>query len=138
MPTRGCPPKGLAVWVATVVVPASLLAGPRIAPVAATCSAEQPQRAIDADGVRDRCVARADPQCGRGAELRTDATGPADACVVPGSTSGKAAKSKTPGCGSGYRLQVAAGKDACENAGPPVCPKGSKLEARPGEDQCRY
>ncbi len=141
MPKMGCPSKYLAaaIGVAAAMTPVSLLAGPGIAPVASTCPAEQPRRAKDADGVRDRCVARVDPQCARGAELRTDVTGPADACVVAGSTSGtKAGKGKTPGCGSGYRLQVAAGKDECEKADPPVCPKGSKLEARPGEDQCRY
>jgi hypothetical protein len=141
MPKAGCPSGFLVAvtWVAAIVAPGSLLAGSRIAPVAAACPAERPQRAKDADGVQDRCVNRAEPQCAIGAELQADMTGQADSCVVAGSASGtKAAKGKKPGCGSGFRLQVAAGKDACENAGPPVCPKGAKLEARPGEDQCRY
>ena len=141
MQKMGCPSRYLvaATCVAAAVAPASLLAGSRIAPVAAMCPAERPQRAIDADGERDRCVARADPKCPSGAEPRTDVTGQADACVVAGSTSGtNASKGKPPKCGSGFRLQVAAGKDACEKSGPPLCPSGSSLKARQGEDQCRY
>ena len=72
------------------LAPPSLLAGPRIAPVAAACPAERPERAIDADGVNDRCVARAEAACPGGAELRTDATGVADACVVAGSAGASA------------------------------------------------
>ncbi len=128
-----------AACVAAAAAPASLLAGSRIAPVAALCPAERPQRATDADGERDRCVARADPKCPSGAEPQTDVTGQADACVVAGSTDGtNAGTGKPPKCGSGFRLQVAAGKDACEKSGPPLCPSGSSLKARRGEDQCRY
>ena len=141
MPKMGYPSRYLvaATCMAVAVASAPLLAGSRIAPVAASCPAERPQRAIDADGERDRCVARADPTCPSGAELRIDVTGRADACVVAGSTSGtNAGKGKPPKCGSGFGLRVAAGKDACEKAGPPLCPSGSRLTARPGEDQCRY
>jgi hypothetical protein len=141
MPKMGCRSRYLvaAAGVAAALAPASLLAGSRIAPVAAMCPAERPERAIDADGERDRCVARADPTCPSGAEPRTDVTGPADACVVAGSTSGaNAGKGKPPKCGSGFRLRVAAGKDACEKAGPPLCPSGSSLMAKRGEDQCHY
>jgi len=141
MPKMRCPSMYLvaATCVAAAVAPASLLAGSRIAPVAAMCPGERPQRAIDADGERDRCVARADPKCPGGAELGTDVRGQADACAVAGSTRGTSAgKGKPPKCGSGFRLQVAAGKDTCEKAGPPLCPPDSKLNARPGEDQCRY
>ena len=124
---------------AAAVAPASLLAGPRIAPVAAVCPADRPERAIDADGVNDRCVARAEAACPGGAEFRTDATGVADACVAAGSAGGASAgKGKPPKCGSGFRLRVAAGKDACEKAGPSSCPSGSRLETRRGEDLCRY
>lgn len=141
MPKRGwsSPYLVAAAWVVAAAAPASLLAGPRIAPVAAICPAERPERAIDADGVNDRCLARAEATCPGGAELRTDATGVADACVVAGSAGGASAgKGKPPKCESGFRLHVAAGKDACEKAGPSSCPSGSHLEPRRGEDLCRY
>jgi len=138
MPKRGWPLSYLvaATGLAAAIAPSSLLAGPRIAPVAAACPAERPERAIDADGVNDRCVARAEAMCPSGAELRTDVTGVADACVAAGSTSTN--KGKTPKCGSGFRVRVAAGKDACEKAGPSSCPSGSRLEPKQGEDLCRY
>jgi len=128
-----------ATCLAAAIAPPPLLAGPRIAPVAARCPADHPRRAIDADGEGDRCVARVDPKCPGGAELGIDVTGPADACTAAGSTGGaKAGKAKPPKCGRDFRLLVAAGKDACEKADPPVCPPASKLHTRPGEDQCQY
>lgn len=128
-----------AACLAAAVAPALLLAGPRIAPVASRCPPELPQRAIDADGESDRCLARAEPKCPGGTELRTDVTGPADACAVAESAGGaKAGKAKPPKCGREFRLRVAAGKDACEKAGPPLCPPDSRLKTRRGEDQCQY
>ena len=141
MPKMGRPSMYLvaAAVVAAAMTAAPLVAGPRIAPVAATCPPERSERATDADGVRDRCLTRADPVCAKGAELRTDAAGPADACVAAGSTSGPdAGKGKPPKCESGFRLRAAAGKDACEKAAAPLCPKGSNYQPKPGEDQCHY
>ena len=126
-----------ATWVATAMAPASLLAGRKIGDVTATCPSDLPQRSKDADGVRDRCLARADPKCADGAELRHDVAGEADACVVAGPTAGSDA-GKAPKCGSGFHLRVAAGKDVCEKTGPPTCPTGFTLKAKPGEDQCHY
>jgi hypothetical protein len=121
----------LVTCVALAAAQAPLLAGPRVAPVASACPAERPHREPDADGTRDRCVARADATCPAGTALRTDATGQADACAPDSTDPGKA-----PKCPGGTQLRVAAGKDPCESAGPPTCPSGFKLKPTKGPDQC--
>jgi hypothetical protein len=121
---------------AAITTPAALLAGPRIAPVAAVCPMDQRERVIDADGERDHCVGRTAPKCATGAELRVDVEEKADLCVAAGS--GGAEKGKAPKCSNGFRLQKVAGKDVCERSSPPVCPSGATLKVGQGEDQCHY
>jgi hypothetical protein len=117
--------------------PSSALAGSRIAPVAALCPPDRPQRVVDASGEGDRCVAREDPKCPPPTTLRTDAKGEADACVAA-DAGPNAPKAKVPKCRGGFRLQVGTAKDVCEKSGPPLCPSGAILKTMRGEDQCRY
>jgi hypothetical protein len=126
----------VAAWVVAPVAQAPLFAGRRIAPVTSSCTAERPQREVDADGVKDRCVARSRPTCPTGTELRSDVNGEADACVA-GSAGGAAAGS-APQCVRDSRLRPAAGEDVCEQAGSPACPPSSKLKAAKGQDRCHY
>jgi hypothetical protein len=133
-------------WVGLVAVtgltaawPASALAGSRIAPVAATCPPDRPQRVVDASGEDDRCVAREDPKCAPATALRIDAKGEADVCAGADPAAGpSASKTKAPKCRGGFRLQVGTAKDVCEKAGPPLCPSDAILKTIQGEDQCRY
>ena len=127
-----------AAWMVLSVAPASLLAGAKIADVTATCPPDLPQRSKDADGVRDRCLARADPKCAEGAALRLDVRGETDLCVAAGAASTGTDVGAPPKCGSGFHLRVAAGKDVCEKSGPPTCPTGFQLKPKAGEDQCHY
>ena len=120
-------------------LPRPALEAARIAPVAAVCPPDRPQRLIDQEGEHDRCLAREDAKCPAGAALRPDAKGEADVCEVAGSgDSGKATKTKAPSCRRDFRLHVRAGKDVCEKTGPPLCPSGALLKTGRGEDQCRY
>jgi hypothetical protein len=114
------------------LLPAASGAGPRIAPVTASCPGERPHRRIDVDGVQDRCSARSAPLCPAGARLRPDASGERDACEPEAG-----GEASAPTCPSGQELLAAAGPDACEKPGPPRCPSGFKLKAVAGEDQCR-
>ena len=123
----------VAMLVAAWAAAPPLLAGPRIAPVPSNCNPERPQREVDVDGLKDRCVARTTPTCPSGTELKSDVNGEADACLAGGSSAGR-----TPQCVRDARLRPAAGPDVCEMAGPPACPLHSKLKPAKGEDRCYY
>jgi hypothetical protein len=125
-----------AACLAAVLDPASLLAGPKVAPVSSACPADRPHRNVDVEETKDRCVARKAPACDTGLELRSDAAGEQDACVA--ASAGVSDKGKPPKCSGGFRLRAAAGPDACEDGGPPTCPPGFKLKATKGQDQCHH
>jgi hypothetical protein len=119
--------------------PPSAPAGSRIAPVAAQCPRDRPQRVVDGDGENDRCVAREEPKCPPPLALRVDAKGEADVCAAVDPAAGpNASKTRAPKCGGGFRLRVGTAKDVCEKAGPPLCPSEAILKTMRGEDQCRY
>jgi hypothetical protein len=126
----------VATSVAAALAQAPLAAGPRVGPVASKCPPALPERHPDADGKSDRCVARGDPTCPFGTELRSDVKGEADVCL-PGSPAGLD-EGKAPKCAEGFRLRKAPARDVCEKAAPPTCPSGFMLKAVKGEDQCHY
>src|SRR5574341_296595 len=106
----------LGVLAGTVVVAATqAAAGQRISPVAALCPAEAPTRENDLDGLNDRCVARSQPRCKSGSELRADVAGENDRCVAGGGKEGS-----KPDCPRGQALKAKRGEDVCERQEPPV------------------
>lgn len=111
-------------------------AGKRIAPVGTVCPAEAPQKQIDADGVKDVCVARAPVSCAADQRLVKDASGNNDRCVAPGAAAATAGGK--PSCPPGLDLKVRPGEDSCERTAKPVCPSGSHLTPRAKEDFCEY
>jgi hypothetical protein len=110
-------------------------AGKRISPVAPACPAEASSRELDADGMKDRCVSRAQATCPPGQKLSVDALGQSDRCVAEGGA-GKAGDGAKPACRAGLDLKVKSGEDSCERTEKPVCPPGFKLKATPKEDHC--
>ena len=117
-----------------LLVPGSLNAA-KFPKIGVKCPEDYPEFRVDAEGMRDQCVAVAEPRCPAGSSLREDAEDDADVCSVPSEATASDGNSK-PTCPKRYRLEVQEGVDACERKGQAKCRRGYEMKIGVGPDMC--